>query len=132
MSKAAKFAVSMSEAEFKGIEAERRRAKKTRSEFIREAIRAWERQRREGRAGAAGSPGAGIREDARRYELLKAAPETLADAAELRRRAIAAAGAFRSGASDLSTNHDRYLGEHGSAPCAADTGNPKNKSGAKP
>jgi hypothetical protein len=32
--------------------------------------------------------------------------------AELRRRAIAAAGSFRSGASDLSTNHDKYPGEN--------------------
>jgi hypothetical protein len=132
MSKTAKFAVSMSEAEFKGIEAERRRAKKTRSGFIRDAVRAWERQRLEGRAGAAGAPRTAIKEDARRYELLNGASETLADAAELRRRAIAAAGSFRSGASDLSTNHDKYLEEHDSVTGAADTGDAKKKSGAKP
>jgi len=33
------------------------------------------------------------------------------DDAERRRRAIAAAGQFRSGLTDVSTNHDRYLVE---------------------
>ena len=33
------------------------------------------------------------------------------DLQERRRRAIAAAGQFRSGHTDLSTNHDRYLAE---------------------
>ena len=33
------------------------------------------------------------------------------DAAERRRRAIAAAGRFHSGASDISANHDEYLAE---------------------
>ena len=33
------------------------------------------------------------------------------DEAERRRRAIAAAGRFRSGASDVSSEHDRYLAE---------------------
>jgi len=33
------------------------------------------------------------------------------DAEERRRRAIAAAGRFRSGASDVSSDHDRYLAE---------------------
>jgi len=33
------------------------------------------------------------------------------DEAERRRRAIAAAGRFRSGASDISSEHDRYLAE---------------------
>ena len=35
----------------------------------------------------------------------------LIDISERRRRAIAAAGRFRSGVSDLSVNHDRYLAE---------------------
>jgi len=35
----------------------------------------------------------------------------IADARELRRRAIEAAGRFESGAADLSTDHDRYLAE---------------------
>jgi Arc/MetJ-type ribon-helix-helix transcriptional regulator len=130
MSKTAKFAVSMPEAEFKDIEAERRRTKKTRSEFIREAVRAW--RRGEGRAGAVGAPRVAVKEDPSRYELMKAAPETLADIAELRRRAIAAAGSFRSGSSDLSVNHDKYLAEGyavtGPAAAIAD----KKKSGVKP
>ncbi len=132
MSKTAKFAVSMPEAEFKGLEGERRRAKKTRSEFVREAVRAWERQRRAGRAEATGAPPAAIREDARRYELVSAAPETLADIDEVRRRAIAAAGRFRSGASDLSLNHDRYLEEDYAVTGPADARDSKKKSGAKP
>ena len=33
------------------------------------------------------------------------------DLAERRRRAIAAAGRYRSGVSDLGTDHDRYLAE---------------------
>ena len=35
----------------------------------------------------------------------------IADARELRRRAIEAAGRFESGVADLSTGHDRYLAE---------------------
>lgn len=35
----------------------------------------------------------------------------MTDLTERRRRAIAAAGKFRSGAADLSSNHDRYLEE---------------------
>ncbi len=130
MSKTAKFAVSMPEAEFKSIEAERRRVKKTRSEFVRVAVRSW--LLREGRAGAAGASRASVKEDPARYELLKAAPETLADITELRRRAIAAAGSFRSEASDLSVNHDRYLEEDYAVTGPADAGDAEKKSGMKP
>ena len=42
-------------------------------------------------------------------ELLSSAG--VVDNAERRRRAIAAAGRFRSGHKDLSTDHDRYLAE---------------------
>lgn len=38
-------------------------------------------------------------------------PPEITDPEELRRRAIAAAGRFESGVSDLSTGHDRYLTE---------------------
>lgn len=38
-------------------------------------------------------------------------PADLTDMAELRRRAIAAAGRFESGLPDLSVDHDRYLAE---------------------
>ena len=130
MSKTAKFAVSMPEAEFKTIEAERRRQKKTRSEFVRDAVRAW-RQRDRGE-GTAGVPRTAVREDPGRYEPKKAGSETLADIAELRRRAIAAAGSFRSAASDLSVNHDKYLEEGFAVTGPADAGGDKKESGAKP
>ena len=42
-------------------------------------------------------------------ELLQKAVGT--DMAERRRRALAAAGRFHSGATDISTNHDDYLAE---------------------
>jgi hypothetical protein len=130
MRKTAKFAVSMPETEFKNIEAERRRAKNTRSEFVRVAVRAW--LLGEGRAGAAVAPGSAVKGDPGRHELLKAAPETLADITELRRRAIAAAGMFRSEASDLSANHDKYLEESYAVTGAGDAGDATKKSGVKP
>ncbi|HEX9373972.1 MAG TPA: ribbon-helix-helix protein, CopG family [Roseiflexaceae bacterium] len=43
-------------------------------------------------------------------DMLLASPEEI-DLEERKRRAIAAAGTFRSGLSDLATNHDRYLAE---------------------
>ncbi len=130
MSKTAKFTVSMPKAEFKSIETERREAKKTRSEFVREAVRAWVLP--EGRSGAARAPRAAVKEDPGRYEIPKAAPETLADMSELRRRAIAAAGRFQSGASDLSVHHDKYLEQDDAVTDPADSGDRKSKSGAKP
>jgi Arc/MetJ-type ribon-helix-helix transcriptional regulator len=130
VSKTAKFTVSMPEAEFKRIESERRGAKKTRSEFVREAVRAW--LPREGRAGAARAPRAAVKEDPGRYELPKAAPETLADMSELRRRAMAAAGRFRSGASDLSVHHDKYLEQDDAFTDPRAAADDEKKSGAKP
>ena len=137
MSKAAKFAVSMPEAEFKIIEAERRRAKKTRSEFIREAVRAW--RRREGGQGVTGghAPWSSVTEEPGQYGPGTPAretpePEYPKDVAELRRRAIAAAGSFRSEASDLSANHDNYLEEDYAVTGQAAAVDDKKKSGAKP
>ncbi|HYA48286.1 MAG TPA: hypothetical protein VEG35_01190 [Burkholderiales bacterium] len=117
MKKTAKFAVSMPEPEFSDIEALRRKSAMTRSQFVREAVRAWKVS-----AGPPGlrrwSPSAetdrdrpAVREEARGYghELL---PE-LADDADRRRRAIAVAGRFSSGAGDLSLRHDDYLEEAG-------------------
>jgi hypothetical protein len=103
MRKTAKFTISMPAAEFKDIESFRRKSGRTRSQFIREALAAWKQR-------AAGVPV--VREDQSDY----GAPETpdltdLTGLAERRRRAIAAAGRFRSGAADLSSNHDRYLEE---------------------
>ncbi|MGA2533158.1 MAG: ribbon-helix-helix domain-containing protein [Candidatus Aminicenantales bacterium] len=137
MSKTAKFAVSMPEAEFKSIEAERQRQKKTRSEFVRDAVRAW--RQREGRAGSAGVQAlwSSVKEEPGRYGPGTPAretpePEFPKDIAELRRRAIAAAGSFRSAASDLSVNHDKYLEEGFAATGPADAGGDKKESGAKP
>jgi len=130
MSKTAKFTISMPEAEFKTIEAERRRARKTRSEFVREAVRSG--LPHEGRAGASSARPGAVKEESGRCELPKAAPETLADMAELRRRAIAAAGSFRSGASDLSVNHDKYLVKDCAVTGPGGAGGDNKKSGAKP
>lgn len=46
-------------------------------------------------------------------EMLKAAP--IADPAERQERALAAAGLFRTGDTDLAEEHDRYLAEAYSA-----------------
>ena len=103
MRKIVKFTISMSAAEFKDIESIRRKAGRTRSQFIRDAVAAW----RHGRV-----PPLSIKEDQAEYGA-PPAPDAaaLTDMAERRRRAMAAAGKFRSGVSDLSANHDRYLEE---------------------
>jgi hypothetical protein len=96
MAKTLKFSISMSAPEFKALEKTRRRAGRTRSQFVREAVGAW--------GGAVGS----VREDRSTYG--SPCPADLTDIAELRRRAVAAAGRFESGVPDLSIEHDRYLG----------------------
>jgi len=58
-------------------------------------------------------PGA-VREDRAVYATADMAVMT--DAAEQRKRAIAAAGVFASGLGDLSTAHDRHLTDPGSDP----------------
>jgi Arc/MetJ-type ribon-helix-helix transcriptional regulator len=98
MSKTIKFAVSMSEEVFKELESLRRKTGWTRSQFIRDAIRSWK---------AEFSRPSRVREEAKEYK--KEVPTDIIDPEELRRRAIAAAGRFRSGISDLSSNHDKYL-----------------------
>ena len=100
MSKTIKFAVSMSEEVFKELESLRRRTGWTRSQFIRDAIRSWK---------AEFLRPSGVKEKAGEYK--KEVLTDIVDPAERRRRAIAAAGRFRSGISDLSTNHDKYLEE---------------------
>jgi Arc/MetJ-type ribon-helix-helix transcriptional regulator len=114
MRKTAKFAISMPESEFRGIESLRRKAGKTRSQFVREAIRAWKAG--SGRRGPEqqGSTGNGraslsVREEANRYGS-QPSPD-LVGQAERKRRAIAVAGRFASEAGDLSVGHDRYLGD---------------------
>ncbi|OGD34260.1 MAG: hypothetical protein A2V45_06700 [Candidatus Aminicenantes bacterium RBG_19FT_COMBO_58_17] len=135
MKKTAKFAISMPEAEFKDLEAQRRRAKKTRSAFVREAVWAW--RRCEGRKQSLGTPGGSVEEERAKYGPERPAPEapgpeSLKDAAEVRRRAIAAAGRFRSGVEDLSLNHDKYLVGDYAETGPALAGDNKTGSGEKP
>lgn len=102
--RAVKFSVSMPASDFKEIETARGKAGKSRSLFLRDAV-LGER----GRGAEEAGPGS-VREDPSSYRL--PAVERMTDPAELRKRAIAAAGAFSSGVSDLSTGHDRYLSDH--------------------
>jgi hypothetical protein len=98
-----KFSISMTASEFRELESARRKTGKTRSQFIREAAL------REPARPARNAPPGSVREERRAY----GGPEipVMTDAAELKRRAIAAAGAFESGLRDLSTGHDRYLSD---------------------
>ena len=98
MSKTVKFAVSMSEEVFKELESLRRKTGWTRSQFIRDAVRSWKAEYlRPDR----------VKEEAEEYK--KGVPIDIVAPKERRRRAIAAAGRFRSGISDLSSNHDKHL-----------------------
>lgn len=98
MSRTVKFTVSMSEEVFKELESLRHRKGWTRSQFIRDAVRAWKTEF---------SEPSGVKEKSEEYK--KEIPTDIVDLEEQRRRAIAAAGRFRSGISDLSENHDKYL-----------------------
>lgn len=110
MNKTVKFTISLSAGEFKEIEARRRKAGKTRSQFVREAVRARESGEGERTAAAPSAPDA-VKEDAVRYGSPSPTIPELTDMAERRRRAIEAAGRFRSGVTDLSVAHDQYLEE---------------------
>lgn len=103
MRKTVKFTISMSAAEFKDIEFLRRKTGRTRSQFIRDAVSTW-------RHGSVRT--LSVKEDQKEYGAPPASDfADMTDLPERRRRAIAAAGKFRSGAADLSSNHDRYLEE---------------------
>jgi len=130
MSNTFKFTISVPTEEFNELEAIRRKAGKTRSQFVRDAVRAWEGRELERPTGAP-EAAAGVKEDSARYGAPAPALPEFTDLAELRRRAIAASGRFRSGVADLSTAHDRYL-EEGFA--AARGPEPKSapESGEKP
>jgi predicted DNA-binding protein len=104
MAKTVKFAVSMSENVFKELESLRRRTGWTRSQFIRDAINAWK---------AEDLRVSGIKEETGEYR--KEISSDFIDPDERRRRALAAAGRFRSGISDISINHDKYLEDSYSA-----------------
>jgi hypothetical protein len=93
----------MPASEFKDIESRRRKTGRTRSQFIRDAVTGWRQE-------SVRTPS--IKEDQSDYGEPPAADfKEITDMAERRRRAIAAAGKFRSGMPDFSSNHDRYLEE---------------------
>jgi hypothetical protein len=108
MSTTVKFTISVPTEEFKELEILRRKAGKTRSQFVREAVRAWEGGEPERPTGTP-KAAANVKEDSVRYGAPTPALPEFTDIAELRRRATAAAGRFRSGVADLSTAHNIYL-----------------------
>ena len=100
MSKTVKFAVSMPEEIFKELESLRLKTGWTRSQFIRESVRAWK---------AEFSETSGVKEDVGEYK--KDISIDIIDPEEQRQRAISASGRFRSGIKDLSSSHDKHLGD---------------------
>ena len=101
MTKTVKFSISMPAPEFQALETARRKAGKTRSQFIREAILKGATER------TAGDGSLSVQEEGSDYRAPQ--PTDITDMAELRKRAIAGAGMFESGVSDISVEHDRYL-----------------------
>ena len=99
-----KFSISMPASEFKALEAGRRKAGRTRSQYIRDILAA------EGIA-TNEKPVKAPRIGEERSAYGPPLPEGLTDASELRRRAVAAAGRFESGLTDLSIGHDRHLAD---------------------
>ena len=101
MAKTVKFSISIPAPEFKALEVARGMGVRRRSQFIREAVlKAHDEQ-------TAGVEAFSVREDRSAYG--SPHPADMTDMAELRQRAIAAAGRFESGVPDLSVEHDRYL-----------------------
>jgi predicted DNA-binding protein len=98
MTKTVKFAVSMPEEIFKELESLRKTIGWTRSQFVREALRAWKTEF---------SEPSGVKEEVGEYT--KEVSTDIIAPEERRRRAIAAAGRFRSGFKDLSSHHDKHL-----------------------
>lgn len=107
-SRTVKFTVSVPEQVFKELEALRRRTRVSRSQLIREAVREMGPKAEKRPSGETGT-GPVIKESSARYGSQPPAFPEITDIAERRRRAIAAAGRFRSGTADLSTDHDKYL-----------------------
>ena len=108
MSRTVKFTVSIPEPVFKELEASRRRARMSRSQLVREAVQGLG-SRADKRTFGRTVAGAAVREGPARYEIPAPSLQEITDAGERRRRAIAAAGRFRSGAPDLSKDQDKYL-----------------------
>jgi Arc/MetJ-type ribon-helix-helix transcriptional regulator len=129
MGNTVKFTISVPAEEFKELEILRRKTGKTRSQFVRDAVRAWEGGELARPAGAP-EAAAGVKEDSARYEAPAPSLPEFTDMAERRRRAIAAAGRFRSGVADLSTAHDKYL-EDGFAVGAESEPRSETESGEK-
>ena len=100
MGKTVKFAISMSDEEFKELESLRQRARKSRSQFVRDAVSAWKKEFMRP---------LGVKEE--RGEYKRKIPADLIDPEEKRKRAIAASGRFRSDISDISLKHDEHLEE---------------------
>lgn len=98
MGKTVKFAISMSEEDFEELESLRQRTGRTRSQFMRDAVRAWKEEF---------IRPLGVKEGPGEYK--REIPTDLIDLEERRRRAIAAAGRFRSDFSDISLKHDEHL-----------------------
>ncbi len=98
MSKTVKFAVSMPEEVFKELESLRLKTGWTRSQFIRDSVRAWKADFLEPSE---------VKEEVGEYK--KEVSIDIIDPEEQRQRAIAAAGRFRSGINDLSSFHDKHL-----------------------
>ena len=104
MPRTMKFSISMPASEFKALEAGRRKAGRTRSQYIRDILAAEGIDAKE-------KPEMTPRIGEERSAYGPPLPEGLTDASELRRRAIAAAGRFESGLTDLSIGHDRHLAD---------------------
>jgi Arc/MetJ-type ribon-helix-helix transcriptional regulator len=130
MSRAVKFTVSVPEPVFKELEALRRKTGKSRSQLVRESVR--DLGSKTGKRPAAGpAAGVAVREGSVRYETPAPAFPEITDAAERRRRAIAAAGRFRSGTHALSAEHDLHLEEAYAAGAGKGSPSPAG-SGRKP
>ncbi len=119
MGKTVKFAVSMRASEFKELETIRRESGKTRSQIVREALSAYAVSIDSPSPKAVKSKSENIKasndnhsrpQNGNEFHL----PTDLTKKEERQRRAIAAAGQFRSGLADLAYQHDKHLG--GSAP----------------
>jgi hypothetical protein len=98
MGKTVKFAISMSEEDFEELESLRQRTGRTRSQFMRDAVRSWKEEFMRP---------LGVKEGPGEYK--REVPTDLIDLEERRRRAIEAAGRFRSDISDISLKHDEHL-----------------------
>lgn len=115
MKKTVRFTISMTAAEFRELESLRRKTGLTRSRILRDALRDLNPAKLRAPT---------VREGGVEYgsEKLRA----LIDPAERKRRAITAAGRFRSNVSDLSECHDLYFAE-ASAQAAAGNGSDKEE-----